>query len=224
MTNHERNEILRASRLFRGFPDAELDALLGCVGAVTKTFEAGETILMAGDSTHYIGIVLSGSICIENIDIWGNRSVLGKNGAGGIFAESYAFIPDQPLLVDVVALKESEILFLNAEKLRSTCERGCSFHREIISRLLTISSRKNVQMSRRIFYTSSKTIRGRVLAYLSHVSAEKGSRDFTIPFSRAEMADYLNVERSALSGELSKMKKDGLIDYDRSHFRLKNTN
>lgn len=184
-----------------------------------RTYEKGEYIYRVGDSVRNIGIVVSGSVCIENVDIVGNKSVLAVAQSGEIFAEAYACVENQPILVDVVAAERCEILFLCVKRLFDG-KTNCTCKDKIIKNLVMISSSKNIRLSRRIFHTSSKTVRGRVMSYLSQQAAVQDSKSITVPFNRQQMADYLSLDRSALSKELGKMKRDGIIDYYKNSFKL----
>lgn len=206
--------------LFRGVSEIELKEMLKCLGSFTKTYEKGEIIYHAGDYVQHMGVVLSGSINIENNDIWGNTSILSKVQTGQIFAETYACLPQNPLMVTVAASEKSEILFLNVQGLLSTCSNSCPHHNRLIHNLLQLTAQKNLKLSQKIFHTSPKSIRGRLLSYLSQEALENGSPNFTIPFNRQQLADYLNVERSALSNELSKMKAEKILDYEKNNFTL----
>lgn len=123
-------------------------------------------------------------------------------------------------MVDVVAAEESQVLFLNVERVLQVCPHTCAHHSKLIRNLLLLSAQKNLNLSRKIFHTASKTIRGRLLSYLSYQARRSGSPSFTVPFNRQQLADYLNVERSALSNELSKMQRDGLLLVERNRFTL----
>lgn len=206
--------------LFQGVTADETEHILKCLQAGEKQFKKDEMIYCAGDTVTSIGVVLSGSVLIENDDIWGNRSILDYAKTGQIFAETYACIPGERLMVNVIAAEDSDILFLNVRKILQTCTNSCAFHQKLIRNLLAVSAQKNLNLSRRIFNTSSKSIRGRVLSYLSYQAMQVGSSEFDIPFSRQQLADYLSVDRSALSAELGRMKKEGIIKFERNHFRL----
>lgn len=212
---------LTNTALFRGTTQAEAEAILHCLGSRTKQFDKGETVYHAGEVIESMGLVLSGAVIIESSDLWGNNSVLGYTEAGQIFAETYACIPGEPLMVDVVACEKSEILFLNAARLFSTCAKTCVHHNRLIQNLAQIFAEKNLNLSRRILHCSSKSIRGRLLSYLSEQAKKSGGYRFTIPYNRQQLADYLSVDRSAMSNELSKMQRDGLLSYDRNSFVLK---
>ena len=213
-------QFLMKTLLFRGTTESEAEAMLNCLQAYTKPYDKGATIYHVGEQIQNLGLVLSGSVNIENDDIWGNKSILSHVQAGQIFAETYACIPGEPLMVNVMAAEKTEILFLNTGRLLTTCSSTCEHHNRLIRNLLQISSQKNLELSRRIFHTSSKSIRGRLLSYLSEQALQSGSRGFTIPFNRQQLADYLGVERSAMSNELSKMRADGLLDYQKNNFVL----
>lgn len=206
--------------LFQGTRPEDAEAMLKCLEAREKQFQKDETIYYVGDGVSELGLVLSGSVLIENDDLWGNRSILDRIGPGQIFAETYACVPGEKLLVTVTAAEKTEVLFLNVGKILRVCTNACSFHARLIRNLLTLSARKNLNLSRRIFHTSAKSIRGRLLSYLSWQAVKQGSREFDIPFNRQQLADYLGVDRSAMSAELGKMKREGLIQVDRSHFRM----
>ena len=220
--------------LFRGMTDSELSECLSALSAQEKAYEKDEIILHSGDRTDRMGLVLSGSVTIESIDPWGSRTILSHVGEGQFFAETYAMLPDEVLLVDVRANEACTILFLrvgelsvpssaNADRRAFPASPGSdssSWRSKIISSILTISLHKNLALSGRSFHTAPKSARGRILAYLSSVSLKMHSREFDIPFDRQQLADYLNLERTNMSKELSKMKKDGLIDFKKSHFRL----
>lgn len=194
--------------------------MMSCLRGVTKKYSRGSIIYHVGDTLNSMGMVLTGSVSIENDDIWGNKSILDKVGPGQVFAETYACLPGEPLMVNIVASEPTEILFMNTDCMFTVCFHACGFHNKLIRNMLTISAQKSLNLSRRILHTSSKTIRGRLLSYLSFQATQHGSREFEIPFNRQQLADYLSVDRSAISNELSKMQKEGMIKSDRNHFTI----
>lgn len=206
--------------LFRGTTPQEIQSMLQCLQAEEKWFKKGAVIYRTGDHVTAVGMVLSGSVSIEHDDVWGNKSIMDRIGPGQVFAETYACIPGEPLMVGVVASEPTTVLFLKINRLLETCMHACTHHGKLIRNLLTISAQKNLNLSRRIFHTSSKSIRGRLLSYLSFQAILQGSFEFDIPYNRQQLADYLSVDRSALSNELGKMQKDGLIKVDKNHFLL----
>ncbi len=209
---------LSNTNLFRGTTPEEIASMLDCLMAEEKSFKKDEVIYRTGDVIHKIGMVITGSVSIENDDIWGNKSILDKIGSGQVFAETYACAPGEPLMVSVVAAENTVVLFLDVTKTLQPCSSACGHHGKLIRNLLTISSQKNLILSRRIFHTSAKSIRGRLLSYLSYQATREGNREFDIPFNRQQLADYLSVDRSALSNELSKMQQEGLITVHKNHF------
>lgn len=211
---------LSKTALFRGTTPQEAEAMLGCLGGGTRAYSKGDTILRAGECADSMGLVLSGSATVECDDLWGNKSILGHVAAGEVFAETYACVPDEPLMVSVVACEACEVLFLNASRLTTTCSAACVHHARLIGNLLQIFAHKSLGLSRRILHTASKTIRGRLLSYLSEQAKLRGSYRFTIPFNRRQLADYLGVDRSALSAELSRMQDEGLIRYQKNDFTI----
>ena len=179
-------------------------------------------MLSAGESTEKLGLVLEGSVIIERNDLWGNRSILSRVGPGEIFAETYALLTREPLMVDVRTNEKSRILFLRLGELAHP-GREEPWRMRVLSNLLGISAGKNLRLSARSIHTAPKTIRGRLMAYFYDRSVQQGSGEFSIPFDRQQLADYLNVERTALSKELGKMRRDGILTYRKNRFRLLTT-
>lgn len=210
---------LKNHPLFQDLSESDLDQLYHAACMRSQFFEKNQTVFHAGDRICEVGIVQTGNVHIEMIDLWGNKSILSSIAPGQIFAETYA-ICRKPLLVDVTAAAPCEILFLNLEFLARSFSEPGSCRDAIMQNLFAICVRKNLILSNRIFCTTPKTVRGRLLVYLSSESAKAGSTSFTIPFDRQGMADYLNLDRSALSKELGRMKKDGILDFNKNHFIL----
>ena len=210
---------LENTELFRGASRVEMEEMLRCLDTEIRRYRKGETILRMGDRTRRLGLVLSGGVTLENDDAWGKRTVLGHVGEGEVFAETYACLPDQPLMVNAVAAAETRVLFLDVGRLFSG-QPGCVHQRVLVRNLLNITARKNLALSRRSFYTSSRTIRERLLSYLSDQAVLQGSDRFSIPFDRQGLADYLGVDRSALSTELSKLRREKLVYAEKNQFHL----
>ena len=211
---------IRRLPLFRGMEETEIASALKALAATENKYQKGEAVLFVGDQSRRMGLVLDGSVTIESNDIWGNRSILSHVGRGGSFAESYALLSDTPLLVDVVANEDSRILFLRIDGLTQACRNEPVWKTKLTANLLGISARKNLHLSGRSFHTAPKSVRGRVMAYLNFVSLQRKKTSFDIPFDRQQLADYLNVERSALSRELGRMQSDGLIRVKRNYFEI----
>ena len=200
--------------------DSEIAEALQVLEAHEKQYKKGETLLIAGTITERMGLVLQGSVTIESNDAWGNRTIISHVGNGQVFAETYALLENEPMLVDVTASEDCRILFLRSGRIQSLNSSLEPWALKHITNLLTISMHKNMILSGRSFHTAPKTIRGRVMAYLNSVSLQKRSREFDIPFNRQQLADYLNLERSALSKEIGKMRREGLISFRKNHFSI----
>ena len=211
---------LQKSMLFRGMTEPEITKALQVLEAHEKSYEKGETLLTAGTITERMGLVLEGSVTIESNDAWGNRTIISHVGGGQVFAETYALLENEPMLVDVTASENCRILFLRSGRIQSLQNSQNLWALKYITNLLTISMHKNLILSGRNFHTAPKTIRGRVMAYLNSVSLQRHSREFDIPFDRQQLADYLNLERSALSKELGKMQREGLVFCRKNHFTI----
>ena len=205
-----------ASPLFRGLTPAEWDALAQTGQLRTKTFSRHEIIFHAGSRIHEVGVVLRGSVHIENLDLWGTKTILSNIPAGQVFAETYAFCGDA-MLVDAVAAEDCEVRFVNAAAFSGGSSAGQD---KLLHNLLAVSMRKNLSLSQRIFCTTPKTVRGRLLTYFSAQTAACGRLEFDIPFNRQQLADYLNLDRSALSKELCRMRDEGLLQFEKNHFIL----
>lgn len=213
--------LLRQSELFMGIEQKELEALLDCLKPMTKKYKKGSYVCRAGETLKFMGFVLNGSVNIERNDAWGNQSLLGRVVDGEVFGETYACVPGEVLMVDVCAVEDCEILFLDMGKLLKTCSSACGFHNRLIQNLVRVMAAKNLNLSRKINDTTSKSIRGRLLSYLSRQVVKQGAYKFEIPFNRQQLADYLSVDRSAMSNELSKMQREGLIEYRKNWFWVK---
>ncbi len=207
---------------FKGLSVENLVKLSSCLKMRCRKYKKGEAIMLRGSVARQFGIVLNGKVEIQSVDVWGNKSILSIVEQGELFAETYSCLDEQPLLVDVIAEEDCQILFISTERLLNPCDKPCGNHMLLIKRLLIICAAKNIALSNRMFDTSSKTIRGRLDSYFSRMVTLQGSNDITIPFDRQQLADYLGVDRSALSKELSKMKSEGLLDYKKNRFIIKN--
>ncbi len=213
--------LLSDTQLFRGIAEEEIHSLLQCLAATKEEYKKGDVILGEGTTTESLGIVLSGMAIISCSDIWGNNSILGNVAPGAVFGEVYACIPGEPLRIAVSAAEDTKVLFMNVGRVLSTCSSACPFHTKLVRNLLTVCAHKSLELSQRILHTSSKSIRGRLMSYFSECAKRAGKRSFQIPFNRQQLADYLGVDRSAMSNELSKMQREGMIEYSRNQFLLK---
>lgn len=206
----------------QGITESEWKDMQACFGMHKIAYSKNDVIFHMGEIVHEIGIVNNGSVNIENVDLWGNKTILSNVSKGEVFAETYALCKE-PMMVYVVAAQDCEVLFLDMDTLTDGQYESCGWQSKLLRNMLNVVMQKNLILSERIFYTTPKTIRGRLLIYLSAQSVRVGSNTFQIPFSRQQMADYLNLDRSALSKELGKMRDDGLIDFYKNTFRLLKT-
>ena len=214
------SQFLSNTPLFHGIREEEIGSLLPCLEPRESHYKKDEIIYRAGDTISSIGLVLKGSVNVVVNFFWGNSNIFGHVERGEIFAETYAILPGRELICDVVAAEDCDILFLNMNKMLTSCGKGCTFHQRLIHNIVRISAEKNLGLSNRMMHIASKSIRDRLLSYLSEQALVNGRISFSIPFSRQQLADYLGVDRSALSNELSKMQKDGLITYQKNNFTL----
>ena len=211
---------LTQTPLFLGVREEEMDGLLAGLAAARRSYRKGETILPEGRPTESVGIVLFGRVIIACADAWGGNSILGNAAPGEVFAEAYACIPGEPLLISVQAAEDTEVLFVNVGRMLSARGETSGAHAAVLRNLLTVCAQKSLNLSRRILHTGPKTIRGRLISYFSECEKRAGSNSFELPYSRQQLADYLGVDRSAMCHELSKMQRDGLIEYSRSRIRI----
>lgn len=211
---------LQKTTLFQGMTEAEITEALHVLEAHEKRYEKGEILLTAGSVTERMGLVLEGSVTIESNDIWGNRTIISHVARGQVFAETYALLGNEPMLVDVTANEDCLVLFLGSGGMPIRADTPRPWAWKYVTNLLFLSAHKNRLLSGRSFHTAPKTIRGRVMAYLNSVSLQQRSHEFDIPFDRQQLADYLNLERSALSKELGRMQRDGLIACRKNHFTV----
>ncbi len=213
-------DILKSAALFTGIEPSQLEALLSCLSANVVRYEKGQTVFCSGETIDRFGIVLSGEVQVIQDDYYGNRSILAQIGAGNLFGESFAYAEIKALPVSVIATMESELLFIDCRRLAAPCTKACGFHSRLIQNMLHIVSRKNVSLTQKMEVTSKRTTREKLLAYLSTEAKKAGGNCFSIPFNRQELADYLFVERSAMSAELSKLRDDGVLSVHKNEFEL----
>ena len=213
--------VIRSSQFFSGISEAELTAMLSCLKAEKKVFPKEAFVLRAGDTADSIGLVLSGSVLIIQEDIWGNRNILSKAGPGQTFAAAFACAPGSVLNVSVIAETPVTVMFLNVKRVLNVCPSACAHHSRIIRNLLGELAEKNLRFSEKLTHMGQRTTRSKLMSYFSAEAQRLGKYEFDIPFSRQQLADYLAVERSGLSLELGKMRKEGLLDFHKNHFFLK---
>ena len=208
------------TRLFEGIRDEDKEPMLSCIGYHIGSFSKGEVIAFEGNHLKHIGIILSGIVDMVKEDLWGNRTMLLRLGRNDLFGETFACGDDSMSVVTFVVSEDAKILFLPFNRVMHSCTMACEFHHRLIENMVRIIAGKNRDLMRKVEVVSKRTIREKILAYLSIQAQTMESRYFEIPLGRVELAEFLCVDRSALTRELVKMKNDGLIDYDKNCFRL----
>ena len=215
----KKRAVLSGTALFRGIEETDFQGLLSCLEATERHFQKGETVLHRGDRTDRMGLLLEGTVHIVREDFWGNRSMVGLAGSGDIFAESYG-LTGEPLEVSVLAATDCEILFFSASKAVSGCAKVCSFHEQLSRNLLGMLARKNLLLTEKMRHMARKTTREKLLSYLSAQALRANNSEFDIPLDRQQLADFLGVERSAMSAALGKLRDEGVLEFRKNHFHL----
>jgi len=208
------------SPLFAGISPSDREAMLGCIGYHIGIFRRGEIVAFEAENIRHIGIVLSGAVDMVKEDLWGSRTMLVRMRTDEVFGETFACGEDSLSVVTFVVSEDAQILFLPFDRVMHSCTMACRFHHQLIENMVHIIARKNRDLMRKVEVISRRTIRERLLAYLSICAQAAGTRYFELPMGRVELAEYLCVDRSALTRELAKMKDEGLIDYDKNCFRI----
>lgn len=219
LNQNELNVILQ-SCLFRGTTMDELKSILPCLSAEKRSYLKDEMIYRYGDRIRRVGVVLSGNANIIRDDYWGNRHIVNAIMPGEIFGASYAVLSQTELGVSIQAAVDMGVLLLDIEKLLHVCSSVCVFHTHLIDNFVMSLAYDNLALNEKLTHVTQHSLRDKLLSYLSSESLQNHSPYFDIPFDRQQMADYLGVDRSAMSNELSKMKKDGILDFQKNHFRL----
>ncbi len=213
-------EILKKCPLFDNINDDNLIRMLGCFGAKVENFDKKYTIFAEGKPAKYIGIVLSGEAQIIQIDYFGNRSILSNIEPSEMFAEAFACAETESIPVTVIANEPCEIMLIDCSHILHTCSNNCGFHQQLIFNLMKDLATKTIMFHQKIEIASRRTTRDKLMCYLLLQAKKAGKSSFTIPFDRQELADYLEVDRSGLSAEISKMRAEGIIKCNKNNFEL----
>lgn len=209
---------IKHNPLFAKIENEQLESLLCCLGAKNRTYKKDTFIFRVDERATVAGLVLSGGVNIIQEDFWGNRTILAHRGAGDLFGEAFSCAEVELLPVSAVTTGVSEIMLIDYRKIITVCPTPCVFHSQLIFNMLRILAANNIMLTRKIEHISKRTTREKLLAFLSSQAVQAKSNTVQIPFNRQELADYLCVERSALSRELSEMKKAGLLDFEKNKF------
>lgn len=208
------------SPLFSGIAPQDRESMLHCTGYYIADYQKGQTIALEQEHISHIGIVLEGAVDMIKEDIWGNKTILARIGKDDLFGETFACGSDSLSVVSFVVSKDAKVLFMPFCKAMHTCANACEFHRKLTDNMVRIIADKNRDLLRKIEVISQKTLREKILAYLSIQAQQQKSRYVEIPLGRSELAEYLCADRTALARELGRMRDEGLIDYDKNIFRI----
>ena len=212
--------ILKRTQMFAGVIDDEISSMLNCLGARLKSFKKGEYVLRQGEHLSDIIVLVEGNLHIQKDDYWGNRSILGQISVGELFGEAYIAPESSVLLNDVVAVEDSTIILFDVKRIITTCPSACRFHAMVVQNMFFAISEKNRRLVQKLGHMSKRSTREKLISYLSEEAKKQNTASFTIPFNRQQLADFLSVDRSAMSNELCKMRDDGLLEFDKNQFRL----
>ena len=217
-------DILKKSKLFNNVSEDEISAMLSCLGAKAFNYKKGEYVLRQGEYLNDITVLVKGKLLIQKDDYWGNRSILGNIECGEMFGEAYASPGSGPILNDVAAVEDSTVIFFDVKKIFAACPSACRFHALVVQNLFFAISEKNRKLVQKLGHMSKRTTREKLISYLSEEAKKNNSPHFEIPFNRQQLADFLSVDRSAMSNELCKMRDDGMIEFKKNRFKLKKMN
>jgi len=209
------------STLFQGLAEDEVRTILPCLGSRLRSYDRDEYIWRYGDSINSVGFVVSGRVHLIEEDFWGNRNILAQVDPGEVFGEAYACVPGSCLQSGVVVVEPARVLFMDIQRMACSCTNSCAFHQRLSQNLLAEVARKNLRLTEKLGHTSKRSTREKLLSYLSAESQRQGHLIFDIPFNRQQLADYLSVDRSAMSSELGKLRDEGLIAFSKNHFELR---
>lgn len=213
--------ILSECPLFHNMEPSALDHILTCLDARLMKVPCGNFVFCENSPSGFAGVVLSGAVQIVRDDYYGNRSVLAFLQPGEMFAEVFSFAGLETMPVSAVASKDSLILLLDCRQILNTCENTCQFHSQLLKNLLQDMARKSLALHQKIHYMSQKTTKEKLIAYLLDQAKQNNSAEFVIPYDRQALADYLGVDRSAMSAEIGKLKKAEQLDTKGSWFHIR---
>lgn len=208
------------SPLFDGITATDMKAMMHCISYRIVQFPKGKIIAFEGENLKHIGIVLSGSVDMVKEDLWGNKTMLVRIGKDQLFGETFACGDDDLSVVTFIASENTSVMFMPFSRVMHSCTMSCEFHHRLTENMVRLIANKNRDLIQKIEVVSKRTIREKLLSYLSIQGNLQGTRYFEIPLGRVELAEYLCTDRSALTRELVKMKNEGLIDYDKNCFRI----
>ncbi|MCL2399410.1 MAG: Crp/Fnr family transcriptional regulator [Defluviitaleaceae bacterium] len=211
---------LTQTDLFSNITLNELTNLLKCIYAGCANYRKDDFIIEKGNTVSAFGVMLSGQSRSIKWDLSGRLIILTFIEKGSVIGAMVAAKAEHISPVSVQATEDSVVMLIPFNRIITRCKNNCPQHEQLLRNYISVVAEKGLELYERIDCLLEPTVRDKILTYLSRISREQHSQTFTIPINRNAMAEYLNIERSALSRELSSMKKDGLIDYHKSCFRL----
>lgn len=212
--------LLEKTKLFSGVGDDDILSMLSCLNASVREYGKGQVAFRQGDTLRELMILAEGRLHIQREDYWGNLNLLNEIRPGEMFGEAYIVPNSGPLLNDVVAAEDSAALFFDMDRILTVCPSACPFHTRIVKNVFYTISDKNRRLVQKLSYMAQRSTREKLLSYLSDEAKRQSSSSFTIPFNRQQLADFLSVDRSAMSNELGKLRNEGLLDFHKNEFTL----
>ncbi|MBR3486836.1 MAG: Crp/Fnr family transcriptional regulator [Clostridia bacterium] len=211
-------DVLKGSKLFANVSEGEILAMLACLDAKERHYKEGEYVFHQGETVDSVSVLAEGALLVQADDYWGNRSIITSVSPGELFGQAY--LAGEAIMNDVAAAKDSTVVFFDAKRVLTTCSSACPFHNQVIRNLFFALSETNLRLVTKLGHIQKRTTREKLMSYLSLMAKKAGSNSFTIPFNRQELADFLSVDRSAMSAELCRMRDEGLLRFNKSSFTL----
>lgn len=211
-------DVLKGSKLFANVGEDEILAMLACLDAKERHYKEGEYVFRQGETVDSVSVLAEGALLVQADDYWGNRSIITSVSPGELFGQAY--LAGEAIMNDVAAAKDSTAVFFDAKRVLTTCSSACPFHNQVIRNLFFALSETNLRLVTKLGHIQKRTTREKLMSYLSLMAKKAGSNSFTIPFNRQELADFLSVDRSAMSAELCRMRDEGLLRFNKSSFTL----
>lgn len=212
--------ILKRTQLFAAVSEEEISSMLSCLNARLRTYKKGEYVLRQGEHLNDIMVLVDGELHIQRDDYWGNRAIVDRIAVGEMFGEAYIAPESGALLNDVIAVEDSTVMFFDVKRIITVCSSACRFHSIVVQNLFFAISEKNRKLVQKLGYISKRSTRKKLMSYLSEEAKRNNSSSFIIPFNRQQLADFLSVDRSAMSNELCKMRDEGLLEFNKNAFKL----
>lgn len=212
--------LLKRTKLFAGVGNDDIISMLNCLNATVRQYSKGEYAFRQGEYIRNLMILGAGRLHIQKEDFWGNLNILNEIRPGEMFGEAYIVPNSGTLLNDVIAAEESTVLFFDMERILTVCSSACPFHTQLVKNVFYTISDKNKSLVQKLSYMSQRSTREKLLSYLSDEAKRQNSSSFSISFNRQQLADFLSVDRSAMSNELCKLRDEGILDFHKSEFTL----